>query len=80
MNSMFEEKDVITLDNGNKYIIAKVLNFNNKNYLYMVGYEKQNDFKYFEINSEDESLTIVNDNDTLAILCSMIYADFENEQ
>jgi hypothetical protein len=55
VNSMLEFLDVVTLDDNNDYIVLKVINMNNVNYVSLVNKDNYYDFKLLEeVNKSNE--------------------------
>ncbi len=55
---MLEFLDVVTLDDNNDYIVLKVINLDNVNYVSLVNKDNYNDFKLLEEVNKDNELVL----------------------
>lgn len=55
---MLEFLDVVTLDDNNDYIVLKVINMNNVNYVSLVNKDNYYDFKLLEEVNKDNELVL----------------------
>ncbi len=68
---MIKYQDIITLSDNNKYIVASIINHNNKDYVYLVDINDNKSLLFAEIE-EDGNLSIIDQNNESELLNELI--------
>lgn len=72
-------KDIITLEDGNEYVVVSKINYDGKDYIYLVDIKNTSNIKFAEIEIEGEKTYIsVIDNNEKELLDKIIKLFFED--
>lgn len=69
-------KDVLTLDDNNKYVVVSKVNYEDDTYFYLININTQKDFKILRLNKENNKLAEFDNQELIKILIPLFFVEF----